>query len=654
MKKSCSTCKAEEKNTELLSDIAFLVAGTIFLIAGLVLNKLDPTYSSITWDYFKESAFFSSRSFVAFVLYTVGYLILFVKLIISFISEFKEGNHINEFLLMIIATLGAYGINEYPEALLVVLFGILGELLENYANSQSKKSIKKLVNNMPLLAHVVQEDGSIKDLDPSLVEVGQSMEIRPGEKLSIDGIIETGSGSMDLSSINGESLPKEVHQGDKVYSGSINLDTLLVIKTSKLYKDSTLTKIMDLVESEQSRKSSSEKFITRFSKFYTPLVIFIAFLVFIIGYGLNGFVWAGDNGGEEWLYKSLSILLVSCPCSLLVSVPLAFFAGIGSASRFGVLIKGSNSLETIAKAKEFVFDKTGTLTKGEPILENQVDKEALKIAASLESKTSHPLGKAIVKANKEGVYPVEDFKNLIGYGISGRINNEEYLIGKKDLLIQNGIKDIEEPSTPYKVLYLAKKNDKQLAYFIVSDEIKETSKEALKDLKEEGVAENIMLSGDDKSIAQEVGSKVGCDASYGDLLPDEKLKKVQEYSKKGILCYVGDGINDSPAILAANVGVAMGALGSDAAIEASDIVILNDDLRKVAEARRLAKKTMRVVYEGIALALGLKILVMILVTTGVLGNYAMIVSSLADTGVMAICTLNAMQMLLYKRKYRSK
>lgn len=654
MKKSCSTCKAEEKNTELLSDIAFLVAGTIFLIAGLVLNKLDPTYSSITWDYFKESAFFSSRSFVAFVLYTVGYLILFVKLIISFISEFKEGNHINEFLLMIIATLGAYGINEYPEALLVVLFGILGELLENYANSQSKKSIKKLVNNMPLLAHVVQEDGSIKDLDPSLVEVGQSMEIRPGEKLSIDGIIETGSGSMDLSSINGESLPKEVHQGDKVYSGSINLDTLLVIKTSKLYKDSTLTKIMNLVESEQSRKSSSEKFITRFSKFYTPLVIFIAFLVFIIGYGLNGFVWAGDNGGEEWLYKSLSILLVSCPCSLLVSVPLAFFAGIGSASRFGVLIKGSNSLETIAKAKEFVFDKTGTLTKGEPILENQVDKEALKIAASLESKTSHPLGKAIVKANKEGVYPVEDFKNLIGYGISGRINNEEYLIGKKDLLIQNGIKDIEEPSTPYKVLYLAKKNDKQLAYFIVSDEIKETSKEALKDLKEEGVAENIMLSGDDKSIAQEVGSKVGCDASYGDLLPDEKLKKVQEYSKKGILCYVGDGINDSPAILAANVGVAMGALGSDAAIEASDIVILNDDLRKVAETKRLAKKTMRVVYEGIALALGLKILVMILVTTGVLGNYAMIVSSLADTGVMVICTLNAMQMLLYKRKYRSK
>ncbi len=654
MKKSCSTCKAEEKNTELLSDIAFLVAGTIFLIAGLVLNKLDPTYSSITWDYFKESAFFSSRSFVAFVLYTVGYLILFVKLIISFISEFKEGNHINEFLLMIIATLGAYGINEYPEALLVVLFGILGELLENYANSQSKKSIKKLVNNMPLLAHVVQEDGSIKDLDPSLVEVGQSMEIRPGEKLSIDGIIETGSGSMDLSSINGESLPKEVHQGDKVYSGSINLDTLLVIKTSKLYKDSTLTKIMDLVESEQSRKSSSEKFITRFSKFYTPLVIFIAFLVFIIGYGLNGFVWAGDNGGEEWLYKSLSILLVSCPCALLVSVPLAFFAGIGSASHFGVLIKGSNSLETIAKAKEFVFDKTGTLTKGEPILENQVDKEALKIAASLESKTSHPLGKAIAKANKEGVYPVEDFKNLIGYGISGRINNEEYLIGKKDLLIQNGIKDIEEPSTPYKVLYLAKKNDKQLAYFIVSDEIKETSKEALKDLKEEGVAENIMLSGDDKSIAQEVGNKVGCDASYGDLLPDEKLKKVQEYSKKGILCYVGDGINDSPAILAANVGVAMGALGSDAAIEASDIVILNDDLRKVAEAKRLAKKTMRVVYEGIALALGLKILVMILVTTGVLGNYAMIVSSLADTGVMAICTLNAMQMLLYKRKYRSK
>ena len=654
MKKSCSTCKAEEKNTELLSDIAFLVAGTIFLIAGLVLNKLDPTYSSITWDYFKESAFFSSRSFVAFVLYTVGYLILFVKLIISFISEFKEGNHINEFLLMIIATLGAYGINEYPEALLVVLFGILGELLENYANSQSKKSIKKLVNNMPLLAHVVQEDGSIQDLDPSLVEVGQKIEIRPGEKLSIDGIIETGSGSMDLSSINGESLPKEVHQGDKVYSGSINLDTLLVIKTSKLYKDSTLTKIMDLVESEQSRKSSSEKFITRFSKFYTPLVIFIAFLVFIIGYGLNGFVWAGDNGGEEWLYKSLSILLVSCPCALLVSVPLAFFAGIGSASRFGVLIKGSNSLETIAKAKEFVFDKTGTLTKGEPILENQVDKEALKIAASLESKTSHPLGKAIVKANKEGVYPVEDFKNLIGYGISGRINNEEYLIGKKDLLIQNGIKDIEEPSTPYKVLYLAKKNDKQLAYFIVSDEIKETSKEALKDLKEEGVAENIMLSGDDKSIAQEVGSKVGCDASYGDLLPDEKLKKVQEYSKKGILCYVGDGINDSPAILAANVGVAMGALGSDAAIEASDIVILNDDLRKVAEAKRLAKKTMRVVYEGIALALGLKILVMILVTTGVLGNYAMIVSSLADTGVMAICTLYAMQMLLYKRKYRSK
>lgn len=643
--------KEEEEEGEGKKSIILLIIGIVALIIGFTLTKLDPVYGEIEWSLFSDSAFFGSYAFIAFIFYTVGYLILFSNLLMETIESWKDGTIFNESLLMLVATVGAYAIGEYPEALFVVIFNIIGEMLEDYATDKSKQSIKKLVNGMPLYAHVVHEDGHIEEEDPSHVEIGTLIEVRPGEKIALDGIIEKGHASLDLSSINGESLPTDYGEGSQVYSGAIVLDSSVVIRTTKLFKDSTLSKIMDLVESEQSKKAKSEKFITRFAKVYTPIVMTIALLVFIIGYGVSGFVWEGANGGQEWLYKALSILLVSCPCALVISVPVAFFAGIGQASKFGVLIKGSLPLENLAKSTTFTFDKTGTLTKGNFALKNTPDEESLKIAASLESKSTHPLGKAICDAYKGELYPVEDFKNYPGLGISGIINGETYYIGTKKLLLDNKVLDFEEENTLYKALYLGKENSPLLASFIVADEIKETSIQAIDALKKEGSLHNIMLSGDDSNIAKEVGKEVGVDEAIGNLLPEEKLSKVKEYSAKEKVCYVGDGINDSPSLLAASAGVAMGALGSDAAIESSDIVVMDDDLRKVAEAKRLSKKTMIKVYGSIILSLGIKVLIMILVSIGVFGPYAMIIASLGDTGVMVIAILYVMTLMFYKPRY---
>jgi Cd2+/Zn2+-exporting ATPase len=649
---ACS-CEDDEVKEKKLA-IGYLIVGSLCLITAFVLTKFDKSFTDISYADFSNPAFFSSYSFIAFIIYTLGYLVLFTSLLTNYLKEAKEKHFINEFLLMIVATLGAYGLNEYPEALFVILFSIVGEMLEDYATNKSKQSIKKLVNNMPLYAHVVSSDNSIKDENPKDLPLNTILEIRPGEKIAVDGIIVKGRCSLDLSSINGESLPKEATVNDKVYSGSINLDSVIQIRTTKLYKDSTLTKVMDLVENEQAKKAKSEKFITRFSKVYTPLIMVIALIVFLTGYGLAGFYWNGTNGGEQWLYKSLSILLVACPCALVVSIPITFFSGIGVGSKSGILMKGSNSLETIAKSTNFVFDKTGTLTKGNYVLKNNPQTKNLQLAASLESKSTHPLGKALITANKLPLLEVSDFRNQVGKGIEGTISGNAYLIGTKEFLLEEGIKDIPDIDSPYKVLYLGLKNQKALDYFIVYDEIKESSEPAFADLKKEKAKNNIILSGDDKKIVEEVANKVKADVAYGNLLPDEKLNYVKQYASQATLCYVGDGINDSPAILSADVGVAMGALGSDAAIEASDIVIMDDDLRKVPEAKRLARFTMKVLYEGLVLALGLKVLVMILVSLGLLGQYAMMIASLADTGVTALCILNAMQVLLYKPKYLPK
>ena len=647
-------CDENKERKEKIINLSFFIFGLVFLISGFVLEKIsgakDPVpYQEITWSLFKDKGFYTSYAFLSFLLYTIGYIPLLIKILISCIEEMKEGEIFNEFLLMIVATLGAYIINQYPECLFVVLFSIVGEMLEDYATSKSKKSITKLVNNMPLYAHYIDENNRIIEKEPDELKVGDLIEVRPGEKVSVDGTIIKGNSSFDQSSLNGESMPSDKKEGDAVYSGSINLSSLIVLKVEKEYKNSTLSKIMDLVENEQEKKAKSEKLITRFARIYTPIVMLISLLVFLIGFAMSK--WDFANGGKDWLYRALSILLISCPCSLVITVPIGFFSGIGSASKLGILIKGSIAMENLSKADTNVFDKTGTLTEGKFVLKNEPNREYLQIAASLENKSTHPLASAIKEANKEELLPVDQLENIPGKGIKGTIDFHTYLIGSLDLLKENNI-DTKEVKTPYKVLYLAELNVGQLEAFIVADKLKDQSKEALSDLKKEHSKKNIILSGDEEKIVLAVKDEVNADDALYELLPEEKLTEIKKMKEaKHKVMYVGDGINDSPSLLASDVGIAMGGLGSDAAIEASDIVIMDDNLMKVAEAKRLSKKTLSVVYLGIFLSIFLKILVMVLVSTGVLGNYAMIVSSISDTGVMVICVLNALRMLFYKPKY---
>lgn len=644
----------EEEKKEKRVNLIFFLFGLIFLVAGFILEKVgaskDPEmYREISWSLFKDKEFYSTYAFYSALLYTIGYIPLLVKTLLSCIEEMKEGEIFNEFLLMIVATIGAYCINQYPECLFVVLFSIIGEMLEDYATSKSKQSISKLVNNMPLFAHYVDENGVIIEKEPDDLKIGDIIEIKPGEKVCVDGIIVKGNSSFDQSSLNGESMPADKKEGDSVYSGSINISSLIHLKVEKEYKNSTLSKIMDLVENEQEKKAKSEKLITRFASVYTPIVMVIAILVFLIGFGVSG--WNFQKGGKEWLYRALSILLISCPCSLVIAVPIGFFSSIGSASKLGILIKGSIAIENLAKTDTNVFDKTGTLTEGKFVLKNEPKVDYLQIAASLEDKSTHPLASAIKNANKKELLPVDQLENIPGKGIRGTIQGHTYLIGSVELLKENNI-EVKTEDTPYKVLYLGEENSGQLEFFIVADKVKNQSKDALHYLKEEHSKSNVVLSGDEKKIVLAVRDEVKADEAYYELLPEEKLnaiKKMKDENKR--VMYVGDGINDSPSLLASDVGIAMGGLGSDAAIEASDIVIMDDNLLKVAEAKRISRKTISVVYLGIFLSIFLKVFVMVLVSVGILGNYAMIVSSISDTGVMVICVLNALRMLFYKPKY---
>lgn len=650
----CECDEEKEENGEKIKNIILLCWGIVCLITAFILQKVDSSYDDISWSLFSEKAFFSSLSFIAFIIYTVGYLPLFISSGKECLEEIKEGSFFNENTLMLIATIGAYGICEFPESLFVILFAIIGEMLEDYATNKSRQSIKTLVNNMPLYAHYVSEDNSIIEKTPEEIKVGDKIEIRPGEKIALDGVVVKGVSSLDLSSINGESLPKDVKENDVVFSGSVNLNSVLVIQVTKEFKDSTLSMIMDLVENQENKKANAEKFITKFAKFYTPIVMIIAILVFIIGFACSSFSWS--NGGQDWLYKALSILLISCPCSLVISVPITFFASIGTGSKYGILIKGSIALEDLASAKTIMFDKTGTLTKGTFALVNKPSEDYLQIAASLEAKSTHPLAKAITNAYTGKLLEVEKFENIPGFGIKGVINDKEYVLGNKALLESNNVTNIKEEDTPFKVLYLGESNKAYLTSFIVADEIKEETKTTIQYLKNEGFNKTIMLSGDDKKIAETIGKEINIDEVKGELLPDQKLIEVENASKdkKNKTVFVGDGINDSPSILASNVGIAMGALGSDAAIEASDIVIMDDNLTKVAEAKHLAKQTLFIVYLVIFLSLFLKLLVMALVLTNVLGEIAMIISAISDTGVMIICVLVALTMSFYKPKYLSK
>lgn len=577
-----------------------------------------------------------------FVLCIVAYLILVYDVLIRAVKNIIHGEVFDENFLMLIATVGAMAIKEFQEGVLVLLFYHVGEMLEDYATAKSHESIVCLIDNMPLLAHVVTDDG-IVEKKPEEVEIGTVIEVRPGEKIALDGEVVSGNTTLDLSSLTGESIPQDASVGTKVYSGTINNDGLIRIKTTKKFSDSTLSKILDLVENEESKKSKSESFISRFAKIYTPVVILIALLTFLIPSIIARF----DSRTIGYLYQALNMLIISCPCSLVISVPLAFFAGMGKASRLGVLIKGSLAIENMAKAENVVFDKTGTLTTGQFQVRNVIGEDTMRIASALEAKVSHPIAKAVVKASGESDLVVEEFENIKGEGVTGKIDGVTYYLGNASLLSKHGV-EVTELNSPFKVLYLGSSNG-FVGSIEIADTIKDTTKDALADLKHLKVKKEIMLSGDNAEICKKVAEEVGIDETYGELMPDQKLSKLAEIKTTGKTVFVGDGMNDSPSLLSADVGVAMGGLGSDAAIESADAVVMNDDLLKVAEYKRLSKKVMLYIYEDIVGILLVKVLFLVL---AMLGKSNMILAILADVGVLVLAVLNSLRIMLYKSKYK--
>ena len=577
-----------------------------------------------------------------FILCIVAYLILVYDVLIRAVKNIIHGEVFDENFLMLIATVGAMAIKEFQEGVLVLLFYHVGEMLEDYATAKSHESIVGLIDNMPLLAHVVTDDG-IVEKKPEEVEIGTVIEVRPGEKIALDGEVVSGNTTLDLSSLTGESIPQDASVGTKVYSGTINNDGLIRIKTTKEFSDSTLSKILDLVENEESKKSKSESFISRFAKIYTPVVILIALLTFLIPSIIARF----DSRTIGYLYQALNMLIISCPCSLVISVPLAFFAGMGKASRLGVLIKGSLAIENMAKAENVVFDKTGTLTTGQFQVRNVIGEDTMRIASALEAKVSHPIAKAVVKASGESDLVVEEFENIKGEGVTGKIVGVTYYLGNASLLSKHGV-EVTELNSPFKVLYLGSSNG-FVGSIEIADTIKDTTKDALADLKHLKVKKEIMLSGDNAEICKKVAEEVGIDETYGELMPDQKLSKLAEIKTTGKTVFVGDGMNDSPSLLSADVGVAMGGLGSDAAIESADAVVMNDDLLKVAEYKRLSKKVMLYIYEDIVGILLVKVLFLVL---AMLGKSNMILAILADVGVLVLAVLNSLRIMLYKSKYK--
>lgn len=584
------------------------------------------------------------------------YVFLAYDLFFSAIKSICKGKVFTESFLMLIATVGAFAIQAYEEAILVLVFNLIGEMLEDYATEKSKKGIANLINNINPIAHKLDNNETI-DIDPKTLKVNDLIKVYEGEKIPVDGEVVDGDSSLDLSSLTGESLPRDVKTSDKVYSGAVNLSNSLTIKVEKEYKNSTLQQVLQLVESEESKKSNSENFITKFSAVYTPIVIVIAILYFIIPLGIRNWDWA--NYGVDYLRGALNLLLISCPCALVISIPLSFFAGLGKASKLGALVKGSYNLERFAKSKTIVFDKTGTLTKGSFELVSNNSNENIKIAASLEKESNHPIARSIVIKNKDNdFYSVTSLENIKSQGVRGIIEGIEYFIGSRKYIEEQNI-IVENIESNSKYLYLANLTDKKLLdKFILEDTIKETSKEAVERLYNSGINNTLILSGDNKQIVSKIQNDCDIIESYGELLPQDKLNKIKELqNSKEIVTFVGDGVNDAPSLLASDVGIAMGGLGSDSAKESASIVVLNDDINTVASVKQLSKFTMNLVYENIAIILLVKFIVIILTLPIPSFNFHnndwwMIVSIASDVGIMLIAVLNSLRSLLFKPNFK--
>lgn len=583
-------------------------------------------------------------------LFIISYLVVGFEILKKAVRNIFRGKVFDENFLMAVATIGAFAIGEFPEAVAVMLFYQVGELFQSYAVDKSRKSIASLMDIRPDYANI-EKDGKIEKVDPDEVKIGDIIIVKTGEKIPLDGVIIEGRSSLDTMALTGESVPRVVKIEDEVLSGCINKDGLLKIRVTKEFGESTVSKILDLVENASSKKSKSENFITKFAKYYTPTVVIIAVLLaFIPPIILKDF-----STFSVWLYRALSFLVVSCPCALVISIPLSFFGGIGGASKMGILIKGSNYLEALANTETVVFDKTGTLTEGifevQDIYAEGIEKdELLRIVAHAENYSNHPIAKSVKKAyNKEiDEKIIKNPQELSGKGIWAKIDEKDILVGNEKLMLEEKIdfKKCDEVGT---ILYVAI-DKKYVGYVLIADKIKQDSPKTIRELKAMNIKETVMLTGDKKEVGEYVAKKLNMDKVYTELLPDGKVEKVEELlkqkSEKGKLVFVGDGINDAPVLTISDIGVAMGGLGSDAAIEAADIVIMTDETSKISKAINLSKKTMRIVRENIIFAIFVKIAVLVLTAFGASTMWEAV---FADVGVSVIAIINALRMLNIKK-----
>ena len=611
-------CKMKKKK-----EVIIVISAILFVIALLV--KMNLT--------------------LQLILMLIAYILVGKDTVLGAIKNVEKGDFLDEKFLMTIATLGAILIGEYPEAVAVMLFYEVGELFQGYAINKSRKSIADMMDIKPEYANVIRNNKSQK-VDPDEVQIGETIEIKPGERVPLDATVVKGESTLDTSALTGESVPVEVREGANILSGCININGLIIAEVTKEYFDSTVNKVLDLVENASAKKSKSERLITRFSKIYTPIVIGLAVLLAILPP-----IISGEYNFRVWIFRALSFLVVSCPCAFVISVPLSFFSGIGAASRAGVLIKGGNYLEALSKVDTVVFDKTGTLTKGVfnvqkvVVLDKNIDEDKfISLVAAAESGSNHPISKSIQKYyNKEiDTNSINSIKEISGKGIEAIIDNRKILVGNEKLI--NIPKDISIDDIGT-ILYVEIDN-KFAGYIVISDELKKDSKKTIKDLKDIGIKKTIMLTGDLEKVSKKVGKDLGLDEVYTNLLPQDKVSKFEEIienkKSKGNVVFVGDGINDAPVLARADVGIAMGAMGSDAAIEAADVVIMTDEPSKIVTAIKSSKRTMKIAMQNISLAFDIKAIVLILSALGIADMWMAV---FADTGVTILAVLNSFRAL---------
>ena len=614
-----------------------LIGGGFFLIAGYILNEVA------------EKGKIDLPDFSFLVCFMLSYLIVGFDIIKEAVEGVMHKDIFNENLLMTIASLGAFAVGEYSEGCMVVFLFTIGEFLQGLALDKSRKSIKNMLEAKVEIVNIIDGEKE-KAISPEEVKIGDLMIIRPGEKLDIDGVITNGTSQFDMKSLTGETIPVTKGVGDSVLAGSVSLDGTVTVKAEKEYKDSTVSRILDMLEKSQDKKSHAQKFITRFARIYTPIVCLIAVLIMVVPPLFFNGQW------HEWLYRGLSALVVSCPCALVISIPLSFFAGIGACSREGILVKGGNYLETLAKADTGVFDKTGTLTNGKfefvtcehnhcHCKDNQ-HRELLKIIAACERYSNHPIAKSINVAfgHYADECEVKDSKTYAGLGVSAIVDGVKYYVGNEKLMKEH-CNDFKETNVIGTAIYCCSESE-FMGDIVFADIIKQDSKDALKALKKLGIAKTVMMTGDKEEIAKDIASKAGIDTVYSRLMPDEKANIVSELQKNGsTVVYTGDGINDAPVLSQADVGVAMGGAGSDIAVEASDMVIMGDSLSKLAIGKKVAKKTIHIVHENIIFAIAVKLLIIIGCAIGIFDENAMWLAVFGDVGVCLIAIANSLRAL---------